>query len=99
MAGYNFFWYNATSLTSALLIQELQNSFLSNINDNDEKKNKKKSLSGIFKRMGGNIPDGNFTGWCYPDTIFKAWIKPFKARYFSKDQLKIHFEVYNRPRN
>ena len=41
MAGYNFFWYNAASLTSALLIQELQNSFLSNINDNGEKKRKK----------------------------------------------------------
>ena len=26
------------------------------------KKNAKKPLPGIFKRMGGNIPDGNFTG-------------------------------------
>ena len=60
---------------------ELQNSLLSNINDdgdNNEKTKNKKSRVGMFKNMGGNIPGGdflggnspggNFPGGSFPDT-------------------------------
>ena len=49
----------------------MQNSLLSNINDegdNNEKTKKLKTRVGIFKNMGGNIPGGNFLGWSFPDT-------------------------------
>ena len=44
---------------------ELQNSFLSSVNDNGDNSKKKylKTWMGIFKNMGGNFPGGSF-----PDT-------------------------------
>ena len=47
----------------------MQNSLLSNINDegdNNEKTKKLKTRVGIFKNMGGNIPGGNFLGGNHP---------------------------------
>ena len=52
---------------------ELQNSLLSNINDdgdNNEKTKKLKTRMGIFKNMGGNIPGGNFPGENFPGASF-----------------------------
>ena len=44
---------------------ELQNSLLSNINDDGDNNEKIKNLKtwvGIFKNIGGNIPGGSFPG-------------------------------------
>ena len=44
---------------------ELQNSLLSNINDDGDNNEKIKNLKTqvrMFKNMGGNIPGGNFPG-------------------------------------
>ena len=37
-------------------------------NDNGNNNEKKKTLVGIFKNIGGNIPGGNFLGGSFPDT-------------------------------
>ena len=48
---------------------ELQNSLLSNINDDGDNNEKIKNLKtwvGIFKNIGGNIPGGSFLGGSFP---------------------------------
>ena len=37
------------------------------------KKKKLKTRLGIFKNMGGNIPDGNFLGGNFPGGEFDGW--------------------------
>ena len=37
------------------------------------KKKKLKTRLGIFKNMGGNIPDGNFLGGNFPAGEFDGW--------------------------
>ena len=47
----------------------MQNSILSNTNDDGDNNEKTKNLKtrvGIFKNMGGNIPGGNFLGGHFP---------------------------------
>ena len=47
----------------------MQNSILSNSNDDGDNNEKTKNLKtrvGIFKNMGGNIPGGNFLGGHFP---------------------------------
>ena len=54
---------------------ELQNSLLSNINDDGENNEKKKHLKtrvGIFKNMDGKIPGANFLGGNFPVGNFPA---------------------------
>ena len=54
---------------------ELQNSLLSNINDDGDNKEKTKNLKtwvGIFKNIGRNIPGGSFLGGSFPGE-FSGW--------------------------
>ena len=54
---------------------ELQNSLLSNINDdgyNNEKTKNLKTWVGIFKNIGRNIPGGSFLGGSFPGE-FSGW--------------------------
>ena len=60
-------------MTSALLKRRITNSLLSNINDdgdNNIKTKKLRTLVGMFKNMGGNIPGGNSLGGNFPGGNF-----------------------------
>ena len=51
----------------------MQNSILSNTNDDGDNNEKTKNLKtrvAIFKNMGGNIPGGNFLGGHFPGGNF-----------------------------
>ena len=54
---------------------ELQNSLLSNINDDGDNNEKTKNLKtrvGMVKNMGGDIPGGNFLGEKFPGGNFSG---------------------------
>ena len=65
-----FFWYISFWISDFSTFKtDLQNSLLSNINDDGDNNDKPKNLKtqlGIFKNMGGNIPGRNFLGRNFP---------------------------------
>ena len=92
-----FFWYiNLWISDCSTFKTELQNSLLSNINDDGENNEKTKNLKtqlGIFKNMGGNIPGGNFPGGNFPGGVW--WVGIFRVGVFQVQFYTMMMPVYN----
>ena len=93
-----FFWYIDFWISDLSTFKtELLNSLLSNINDDGDKNEKTKNLKtivGMFKNMGWNIPGGNFLGGnfrggSFPYAIFTAYLMNLFFRHLYNNRIKI----------